>query len=191
MISTNGTKRLITGFVGLGLIAAACSAGDADANPAPPAEASTTTEGPEATPSLASSTTTVETDNPTTTTTTTTTTIVDSQDTPQINEWRLDAESVRCEESDLPGSAGGEATLPAVWAAGNADFVNFVVDGDRRPANVAREVSGPGNIQVPCDPTLNDGHEITLVAYTGSPGDPVAETASETLIVITTATKDN
>ena len=112
------------------------------------------------------------------------------QDQPTINGWRLDVESQPCEESNLPGSPGGEAVVPASWAAGNADFVEFVVDGDLRPANLVREVVGPGNIQVPCDPALNDGHEITIVAYTGTAGDPGPSTSGETLIVITTATVD-
>ncbi|MEL7159080.1 MAG: hypothetical protein AAFN30_21150 [Actinomycetota bacterium] len=112
------------------------------------------------------------------------------QDQPTINGWSLEVSSQPCEESDLPGGPGGEAVVPAVWAAGNADFVEFVVDGDRRPANMVREVAGPGNVQVPCDPALNDGHEITIVAYTGSPGDAGPGVVGETHIVITTATVD-
>lgn len=81
--------------------------------------------------------------------------------------------------------------LPATWAAGNADFVTFIVDGDQRPANSVRDVAGPGNIQVPCDPALNDGHEITIIAYTGSPGSSSPGTEGETLIVVTTATTES
>lgn len=185
----------MAGLTGLGLLVAACGSDDASANPpttTSSTEPTTTTNAPTTSPpSFESTTTTAE---PTTTsapTTTEVTTIDEGQDRPVINDWRLDVESLPCEESDLPGSPGGEAVLPAKWAAGNADHVNFVVDGDQRPANSVRDVTGPGNVQVPCDPALNDGHEVTLIAYTGTPGDPGPETATQTLVVITTATKGN
>ncbi len=81
--------------------------------------------------------------------------------------------------------------MPASWAAGNAEHVQFVVDGDLRPANMARDVRGTGNIQVPCDPELNDGHEVIIVAYPGPPGDAGDPVEGPRLFVTTTATVDN
>ncbi len=196
-------KRLMAGLAGLGLLLAACGSDDARANPttttATPGSTTMTAPAPTE-PTTTATEATAATTPPSSTSTTTTappttnesiTTSDEGQDTPVINDWRLDVESLPCEESDLPGSPGGEAVLPASWAAGNADYVEFLVDGDLRAANSVREVAGPGNIQVPCNPALNDGHQIVLVAYTGNPGDPGPETVGEALIVVTTATKDN
>ncbi len=199
-MSPAATRRLMAGLAGLGLLVAACASDDASANPTATTPSTSTTAMP-ATPSTeptstttgSTATTTVSTNTSAepTTTVQSATTIDEGQDRPVINDWSLEVESLPCEESDLPGSRGGEAVLPADWAAGNADFVNFIVDGDQRPANSVRDVMGPGNVQVPCDPALNDGHEVTMIAYTGTPGDPGSETVSQTLIVITTATKGN
>ncbi len=106
---------------------------------------------------------------------------------PTITSWQLDVDDMACEPSDLPGSPGGEAVLPASWTTAGADHVAFTVDGDLRPANLVRDPSGPGNIQVPCDPTLNDGHQISITAFAGDPGDPGPGTVGESFIVVTTA----
>ena len=190
----------MAGLAGLGLLVAACGDDNASATPTTAtttatAEATTTAapDTAETTTTTAAGSTTVgsqpsSTTGPPSTTAESTTTTGEGQDVPVINDWRLEVESLPCEPSDLPGSPGGEAVLPASWAAGNADYVVFLVDGDLRAANSVRDVAGPGNIQVPCDPALNDGHEIVIVAYTGSPGDPGPDTVGEALIVITTAT---
>lgn len=105
-----------------------------------------------------------------------------------ITSWQLEADEMPCEPSDLAGSPGGEAILPAAWATSGADHVAFTVDGDLRPANLARDPSGSGNIQVPCDPTLSDGHQVSITAYLGDPGNPGPGSVGETFIVVTTAT---
>ena len=110
------------------------------------------------------------------------------QSGPTITNWQLEVDEVPCEPSDLPGSPGGEAVLPAAWATLGADHVAFTVDGDLRPANLVRDPSGPGNIQVPCDPTLNDGHQVSITAFAGEPGAPGPGSVGETFIVVTTAT---
>ena len=107
---------------------------------------------------------------------------------PTITSWQLEVDEVPCEASDLPGSPGGEAVLPATWSTVGADHVSFTVDGDLRPTNLVREPSGPGNIQVPCDPTLNDGHQVSITAFGGDVGDPGPGTTGETFIIVTTAT---
>lgn len=187
--------RLLLGLAGLILLLASCGDdAEALATSSETTDQATTTE-PSTTvkPSTSQTPPTTETSDSITSTTAGSTTSGgggsdEGQDTPVINDWRLDVESLPCEVSDLPGSPGGEAVLPATWAAGNADFVNFIVDGDQRPANSVRDVVGPGNIQVPCDPALNDGHEVTMIVYTGSPGSPGPGTTGQTFIVVTTAT---
>ena len=107
---------------------------------------------------------------------------------PTITSWQIEVDEVACEPSDLPGSPGGEAVLPAQWATIGADHVAFTVDGDLRAANLVREPNGPGNIQVPCDPTLNDGHQVSITAFESDPANPGPGSVGETLIVVTTAT---
>ncbi len=207
--STSGTGRrrfpLVVGAAAIALLAVGCASDSSATQPhdtipgSPPESIPTESTDPTTTsspPVAEQSTTTAA---PTTETTTapstaapsTDATVDEGQDTPIIIDWAIEVDSADCAVSDLPGSPGGEAVVPASWAAGNADYVQFVVDGDLRPANMVRDVRGPGNIQVPCDPALNDGHEVIIVAYAGTPGDPGDPVEGPRLLVTTTATVDN
>lgn len=202
---------LAAGAIGVPILIAGCGNNSSAAHPADTttglpldsgsteSTAATTTAPPTtgATASTAAPTTAPAPTAPSTTAPTTSGSSADSmgddegQDTPTINDWAIDVDSAECEVSDLPGAPGGEAAVPASWAAGNAEYVQFVVDGDLRPANMARDVRGTGNIQVPCNPELNDGHEVIIVAYPGPPGDPGDPVEGPRLFVTTTATVDN
>ncbi len=202
---------LAAGAIGVPILIAGCGSDSSAAQPvdtipgSPPdsdsteSTTSTTTAPPTtvATASTAAPTTAPAATTPSTTPPTTSASSADSggddegQDTPTIIDWAIDVDSAECEVSDLPGGPGGEAIVPASWAAGNAEHVQFVVDGDLRPANMTRDVRGTGNIQVPCDPELNDGHEVIIVAYPGPPGDAGDPVEGPRLVVTTTATVDN
>ncbi len=198
--ATGGRLRLVlvSAAVGATVLAASCGGGSSAAQPddtipgsppdhVPSESTASTTTSPAAPPTES----TAGTSATTTPSTGTATDEDEGQDTPTIIDWTIDVDAAECRVSDLPGSPGGEAVVPASWAAGNAEYVDFIVDGDLRPANTVRDVRGTGNIQVPCDPELNDGHEVIIVAYAGPPADPGIPVEGSRLIVTTTATVDN